>query len=36
MRVKEEMVKLVKEADATGPVTVTICHAAQLLIRARW
>jgi len=34
MRTKENMVKLVKEADEHGLVIGAICHAAQLLIEA--
>jgi len=34
MRTKEEMVKLVKDADRSGLVIGAICHAAQLLIEA--
>jgi protease I len=34
MRTKEEMVKLVKDADANGLVIGAICHAAQMLVEA--
>ncbi len=34
MRTKEEMVRLVRDADRSGLVIGAICHAAQLLIEA--